>query len=110
MSDSSNRYIEVIVIPCQWTGTQFVLDGPRTHETMLSRHSDVLNLAISLRGPNKSVIIRPSFVETSDGVRSFREWRSFSGSLFEETRFYCDDERLPNSRIVQDNEVDLPAL
>ena len=52
-----------------------------------------LEKALRHRGEGKCVIIRPSWNEKdpSDGRNFFREWRSFDGELFSETRWYQDD-------------------
>lgn len=102
-------YIEVIVSPCRWNGSRFALCGNRVHESKHTTPSEALALAMSLRGENLSVIIRPSFIETdAEGVESYREWRSFNGSNFKEIRFYCGGARIPDSKEVTDDEVALP--
>lgn len=115
------RGIEVIVSPIGPSGGRFsvpqgtwVICGEDIHRKRYVLPSEALKVAMEMRGPKRSVIIRPNFNETHLRVDAshpsgYREWRSFDGGLFQEIHFFCGSDRQA-TMVRLDDEVVLPPI
>jgi hypothetical protein len=115
------RGIEVMVSPIGPSGGRFsvpkgtwVICGENIHRQRYVDPSEALKVALAMRGPKRSVIIRPNYNEThlrkeSTHPSGYREWRSFDGGLFTEIHFFCDSDHQA-VMVRLDAEIVLPPI
>jgi hypothetical protein len=79
--------IQVIVSLCYKDLNQEWLNGHPIEDEIFASLEAANEFAEGFKSLGVSVIVRPTYNETDSTGRFFREWRSFNGEAFKESRW-----------------------